>query len=76
MTKDIELLLGKRLKRLRKRYNYTQKELAEKADIDYKYIQNLEGKNPSSATIATLKKISKVFKITPSKLINFYNKGS
>lgn len=74
MKKNIKLLLGKKLKQLRNKYGYTQLDLAKKTGIAYKYIQRLEGKNPSSVTITTLAKIAKAFKMTVSKLLIFHSK--
>jgi len=71
MKEDINFLLGKRLRELRKKHKLTQQQLAELADIDYKHIQLLEGKNPSSPKLTTIAKVAKAFKITPSKLIDF-----
>lgn len=76
MEQDIRLSFGKRLKQLRRKKGITQVELAQKTGIDYKYIQRLEGKKPSSVTITTLVKFAKAFKITPSKLLNFPTRGS
>ena len=68
---DINLELGKRLRELRRKHKLTQEELAYRAGIDYKYIQRLEGKTPSSPSLNILKKLAKAFKITPSKLLDF-----
>ena len=59
------------MRELRKEYSYTQEQLAELADIDYKHIQLLESTNPPSIRLNTLEKIAKAFNITPSQLINF-----
>jgi len=68
---NINIKFGKRLKELRKRKKLTQEELAQLADIDYKYIQRLEGKNPSSPTLNILEKLAKAFNISLSKLVDF-----
>lgn len=70
-TKNINILLGKRLKDLRRKKETTQEELAYSADLDVKYIQRLEGKRPSSPTLNTLQKLAKAFKISIPKLLNF-----
>ena len=36
----------------------TQEHLAERSGIDYKYLQKLESKNPSSPTLQVLEKLS------------------
>ena len=68
---NINAKFGKRLKELRKKKKLTQEELAQLADIDYKYVQRLEGKNPSSPTLNILEKLAKAFNIPLSKLVNF-----
>lgn len=68
---NINIKFGKRLKELRKKKKLTQEELAQLADIDYKYIQRLEGKNPSSPTLNVLEKLAKAFNISLSKLVDF-----
>ena len=62
---------GNHLKNLRKKKKITQEELASMADLEYKYIQRLEGKKPSSPTLNTLEKLAKAFNISVSKLLNF-----
>lgn len=71
MGVEIRLRLGQRLRQLRKRYGYSQQRLAELADIDYKHIQRLEGKDPSGVRIDTLEKLAKAFGISLSKLLDF-----
>lgn len=68
---DINRRFGKRLKQLRKEHKLTQEELALLSEVDYKYIQRLEGKNPSSPSLNTIEKLAKAFKTTPSKLLRF-----
>ena len=67
----IRLKLGKKIRELREKYNYTQEELSEKADIDYKYIQKIEGKKPPALKIDTIEKLAKAFKVKPYKLLEF-----
>ena len=71
MKINIQLKLGKRIKELRTECGYTQEKLSELADIDYKYLQKIEGKNPPTLKIDTIEKLAKALKITPSKLIEF-----
>ncbi|MBX9768698.1 MAG: helix-turn-helix transcriptional regulator [Bdellovibrionales bacterium] len=59
------------MKRLRKEQNLTQENLAERADLEYKYIQMLEGKTPPSATLRTLAKIAKALDIEVWELVRF-----
>jgi transcriptional regulator with XRE-family HTH domain len=67
---NINIKFGKRLKELRKRYKMTQEGVSDAAGLDYKYVQRLEGKRPSSPTLNSLEKLAKAFKITLSKLLN------
>ncbi|MCK9432473.1 MAG: helix-turn-helix transcriptional regulator [Candidatus Omnitrophica bacterium] len=66
---DINIRFGKRLRELRKEQGLTQEALSEASGLDYKYIQRLEGKSPSSPTLNSLKKLAKAFRISPSELI-------
>ena len=68
---SIELKFAKRLRELRKMKGLTQEALAEKAGLEYKYIQMLEGKTPPSATLRTLDKLAKALDIELSKMITF-----
>jgi len=55
---DINYKFGKVLKELRLKRGLTQEQLAELSKVDYKHIQKLEGKTPSSLTLNTLEKLS------------------
>ena len=68
---NINIEFGKHLKELRRKKKITQEELAYLADLEYKYIQRLESKKPSSPTLNTLAKLAKAFNISVSKLLNF-----
>jgi len=70
-VENINIAFGNRLRELRKKKKITQEELAYMADLEYKYIQRLESKKPSSPTLNTLKKLAKAFNITVSELLNF-----
>ncbi|MCK9432951.1 MAG: helix-turn-helix domain-containing protein [Candidatus Omnitrophica bacterium] len=69
MESDIRIKLGKKVKELRAKCGYTQEELAEIADIDYKYLQKIEGKNPPALKIDTIERLAKALKINPSGLL-------
>jgi transcriptional regulator with XRE-family HTH domain len=71
MSGDIRISLGKQLRALRKDSNLTQEALAEKSGISTKYLQNLEGKTPKTASLLTLEKLAKAFGITISQLLKF-----
>ena len=68
---DINKQVGLKIKQHRQKKGLTQEELAYLAEIDYKYLQRLEGKKPSSPTLNTLKKLTKALKIPLSKLVRF-----
>lgn len=68
---DINLKFGKKIRRLREKAGLTQEELAQLSELDYKYIQRLEGKKPSSPTLNSVEKLAKAFKTTPAKLLSF-----
>ena len=55
---QITLEFAKALKKLRINKSLTQEELAQRSGVDYKYLQKLEGQNPSSPTLATLEKLA------------------
>jgi len=71
MREEIRFKFAKRLKELREKYGYTQEDLAERANIEYKHIQKLEGRNPHNPRLDTLEKIAKAFNISLSKLLDF-----
>lgn len=68
---NIRLKLSKRIKELRVKCRYTQEKLSEVADIDYKYIQRIEGKNPPALKIDTIEKLAKALKVKPAELLKF-----
>ena len=71
MANNLRLKLGKKISSLRKKHKLTQKELAEIADIDYKYLQRIEGKKPPAIKIDTIGRFAKAFKVKPAELLDF-----
>ena len=71
MGQSIRLKFGKRLRSLRRKKGLTQQELAELANIDYKHIQRLEGKNPTDVKLETIEKLAKAFNMSCSRLLDF-----
>ena len=71
MVRDVRHQLGQKIKALRVKLGLTQDELAWRAGISTKFLQNLEGKTPKKATIITLQKIAIGFKIPLWKLLKF-----
>ena len=68
---NIRLKIGTRIRGLRKKYKLTQERLSEIADIDYKYIQRIEGKNPPALRIDTIERLAKALKVNPAELLKF-----
>lgn len=68
---NLNVRFGKHLKALRREKKLTQEKLADLANLEYKYIQRLEGKKPSSPTLNSLQKIATAFDISVSKLLDF-----
>jgi transcriptional regulator with XRE-family HTH domain len=71
MNEDIKAKLSSRIRQLRRKYGYSQQELSELAELEYKHIQRLESKRPCDVKLSTLEKLAKAFKISPSKLLDF-----
>ena len=71
MAKNIRLRLAGRIRTLRAELELTQDELARRAGISIKYLQNLEGKEPKNATIETLEKIAYGFDMPVWELLKF-----
>lgn len=71
-----ELILKKfsvRVRELREQQGLTQQQLAELADLEYKYIQRIEGKNPPSIGLVKLIRLIQALKIPASKFFTFIN---
>jgi transcriptional regulator with XRE-family HTH domain len=71
MEMNIRLKLGKRIRDLRKKRGITQDRLSEIAEIDYKYIQRIEGKNPPALKIDTVERLARALKVTPAEMLKF-----
>jgi len=71
MSRDIKVKFSEQLRRLRQKCGYTQQQLSELADIEYKHIQRLESKRPCDVKISTLKKLAGALNISLSKLMDF-----
>lgn len=69
MNSEIRLKLGKKVREYRNKRGYTQEKLAGLANIDYKYLQKIEGKNPPAIKIDTIDKLAKALNISPAELI-------
>ena len=71
METNIRLKLGNRIRELRKRQKLTQWKFSEIVEIDYKYLQRIEGKNPPALKIDTIGRIAKALKVKPAELLKF-----
>ena len=70
---DILVLLGNRIRQLRKNLKLTQSSLADKAGLSTNFIALLE-KGKRSASVDTLFRISKVLKVELKELFDFPEK--
>lgn len=70
---DILVLLGNRIRQLRKNLKLTQSDLADKAGLSTNFIALLE-KGKRSASVDTLFRISKVLKVELKELFDFPEK--
>lgn len=66
----VDLRFANTLKKLRKSKGLTQEALAQRAGVDYKYLQKLEGRNPSSPTLATMEKLANGLDVTLVELVS------
>lgn len=66
----VDLRFANALKKLRKAKGLTQETLAQRAGVDYKYLQKLEGRNPSSPTLATMEKLANGLDVTLVELVS------
>jgi transcriptional regulator with XRE-family HTH domain len=69
MDKEIRLNIGRKIREFRKKRGYTQEKLAELANIDYKYLQRVEGKNPPALKVDTIAKLARALKVSPDELM-------
>lgn len=61
-------MIGDRLKRLRKDYGYTQKQIAEYLDIDQAYISRIE-KGERTLNLSLLDKICQLYNCSPDYIL-------
>ena len=71
MKTSLKVIVGRRIKEARNKLKITQQELAEEADVDYKYLQRMEGKTPPNLKLETIERIATALKINPAKLLDF-----
>lgn len=61
--------LSKNVRKYRLRKKLTQEKVSEIADIEYKYYQAIEGKNPPNITLNTLERIAKALNTSTADLL-------
>lgn len=71
MSKQIRILLSKRLRHLRHEHNLTQEALSNRSKVSLKYLQDLEGKDPYNPTLEVLQKLADGFGIPLWELLKF-----
>lgn len=68
---------GKMVKNLRREAGITQKELAEKVNLDHTYISKIENQNtPYSPSVRTIRKIARELEVHPIRLLKSAGKLS
>jgi transcriptional regulator with XRE-family HTH domain len=70
MTQEIRHQISQKIKKLRQDSKLTQAKLSELSRVKYKYLQQIEGKNPPNLRADTLARIAKALKVSPSKLLD------
>jgi transcriptional regulator with XRE-family HTH domain len=67
---DTSVLLGNRVRDLRKKRNLTQEKLAELAGVDISYLGNIE-RGTENPTVATLEKLATALSTKAYQILNF-----
>lgn len=68
--KDITDRVSANLARIRKEFRYTQKEVADLANLNMNYYAKIE-RGESMPSLKTVKKISKALKVTATDIVGF-----
>lgn len=71
MSKEACLKLAKRIKSLRKKKDWSQEKLAEKAGITLRHVQRLESASPPGVALNILDDIAKAFGVSLPSLVTF-----
>lgn len=67
---DVNQLLGRRVKRIRKELGFSQEELAERADMNVANIRQIEA-GRGNPTMESVAKLARAFQIRPTDLLDF-----
>ncbi len=70
-TPRIRLQFAGQLRKLRKRLELTQEEMAERVGMDVRYYQRLESRTPNAVRLDTIEKLAKALRLPPWKLLKF-----
>ena len=62
-------MISKRLKELRKEHNWTQQELAQKANLSFNAVTKIEQGAAKHPTLKTLLKLAEAFGVSLDKLV-------
>lgn len=68
--KEITKTIANNLSKYRKQLRYTQKEMAEKADLNMNYYAKVE-RGEAIPSLKTIKKLAKAFKVTATDIVGF-----
>ena len=68
--KKFLLKFGANVRKIRAKRDLSQQALSEKANLEYKYIQRIEGKNPPSIGLLKLISLSQALRVSYSKLLD------
>ena len=69
---DISVVAGKNLQSLRKKFNLTQAQLAEKLEISVSHVANIE-RAETSISLSLVQRIVELFSITPNEYYISFN---
>jgi transcriptional regulator with XRE-family HTH domain len=69
MAQEIRYQISRKIKKIRQTRGLTQAKLSDLSRVKYKYIQQIEGKNPPNLRIDTLARIAKALKLPTEKLL-------
>lgn len=67
---EITKTIANNLSKYRKQLRYTQKEMAEKADLNMNYYAKVE-RGEAIPSLKTIKKLTKAFKVSATDIIGF-----
>lgn len=71
INQEVGRRFAQHLRRLRKKRNLTQEQLAELADISVKHVQRLESDAPCGVRLVTLHSLAKALEVSLPKLVDF-----